>query len=186
MEAGRLPHVVEPLIVLVAQIGELLRRRRPAQAATADAAEAEARRLLAGEHEQFDRSPWPKTAACKARIASRPPSTPTVPSYVPEWGIASVCEPVPTAGRFGSVPIQRANRLPIGSSRTARPASVQSRLRNARACRSAVGVEHAGDGRRLGVAEASPVRPARESAGRCPPCDVGHASAPSGSRLTSL
>ena len=34
-----------------------------------------------------------------ARIASRPPSTPTVPSYMPACGMASICEPVPTAGR---------------------------------------------------------------------------------------
>ena len=39
--------------------------------------------------------------ACSARIASRPPSTPTTPSYFPAFGIASICEPVPTTGAFG-------------------------------------------------------------------------------------
>ena len=47
-----------------------------------------------------------KSARCKARIASSPPSTPTVPSYMPACGIASVCEPVATAGntRIASKP----------------------------------------------------------------------------------
>ena len=38
---------------------------------------------------------------CNARIASKPPSTPTTPSYFPAFGMASMCEPVPTTRRVG-------------------------------------------------------------------------------------
>ena len=56
----------------------------------------------------------------KARMASSPPITPTVPSYMPAWGMASMCEPVATAGRSGSVPAQRKKLLPTASSRIAK------------------------------------------------------------------
>ena len=46
----------------------------------------------------FTEEPWRPN---KNPDAPSPPSTPTVPSYRPENGIASVCEPVPTAGRSG-------------------------------------------------------------------------------------
>ena len=62
-------------------------------------------------------------ARFRAASASKAPSTPTTPSYLPAFGIASVWEPEPTAGRPGSLPSHRAKMLPTGSSRTARPAS---------------------------------------------------------------
>src|SRR5215467_10444789 len=46
-----------------------------------------------------------------ARMASRPPNTPTMPSYLPALGMASMCEPVPTTGAAGSEPLQRAKTL---------------------------------------------------------------------------
>src|SRR5205807_2382561 len=57
-ESGYLTNVIETLAVFVAQVGEPVRRQRPAEAATADTAKAKSRRLLAGEHQQFDRPPW--------------------------------------------------------------------------------------------------------------------------------
>ena len=69
-----------------------------------------------------------KPSACSATIASSAPSTPTVPSYMPAFGIASMCDPVATAARSGSLPTQRANVLPTASSRTTRPAAVQRSL----------------------------------------------------------
>ena len=71
-----------------------------------------------------------------ARIASRPPSTPTVPSYMPACGIASMCEPVATAGSSGSVPAQRMKVLPTASSRTSKPSASRVRFSQARARRS--------------------------------------------------
>ena len=40
-----------------------------------------------------------KPAFFKARAAAMPPSTPTTPSYLPAWGMASQCEPVPMRPR---------------------------------------------------------------------------------------
>ena len=74
--------------------------------------------------------------ACSARIASSAPSTPTVPSYMPALGMASMCEPVQTAGSDGSSPAHRAKRLPTASSRSERPAAVHRLLTYARAARS--------------------------------------------------
>ena len=81
-------------------IGEDASRRRPA----AKTADAEPRRLLAGEHQELDRRNGRNPATFQARIASSPPKTPTVPSNRPECGIASICEPVPMAGSSGSSP----------------------------------------------------------------------------------
>ena len=76
-------------------------------------------------------------ARCKERIASNPPSTPTVPSKRPALGMASICEPVPTAAASGSDPCQRANVLPTASARISRPASLHRDFRKARARKSA-------------------------------------------------
>src|SRR6516162_808960 len=50
--------------------------------------------------------------------------------------MASIWEPVATAGNWGSLPVQRANVLPTESSRMERPASKQSRFTYSRARRS--------------------------------------------------
>ena len=63
-----------------------------------------------------------KPDSLRERMASRPPRTPTVPSYMPAWGMASVWEPVPMAGRVGSVPGKRMKVLPMASTRTLKPA----------------------------------------------------------------
>ena len=77
-----------------------------------------------------------KPALCNARIASSPPSTPTVPSYAPAFGIASMCDPVATAGKSGSDPVHLAKVVPTPSSRHSSPASSQSPHTQARAfCR---------------------------------------------------
>ena len=85
-----------------------------------------------------------------ARMASRPPSTPTVPSYMPAWGMASMCEPVATAGRSGSVPVQRKKVLPTASSRMVRPSAAARDLSQARARRSSGVKTTAGDGGAVG------------------------------------
>jgi hypothetical protein len=56
------------------------------------------------------------TACFKAATAAMPPITPTVPSYMPERGMASVCEPVATDFRCFSVPHHVAYMFPIASS----------------------------------------------------------------------
>ena len=97
---------------------------RAGEQAAAEAADAEAGGLFGGEQDEFDGAARARgRCACSARMASRPPSTPTVPSYMPAWGMASMWEPVATAGRSGSVPGQRKKVLPTASSRTAKPAS---------------------------------------------------------------
>ena len=72
----------------------------------------------------------------KARMASRPPRTPTVPSYVPAWGMASMWLPVATAGRDGSEPGQRMKVLPTASVRWPKPSASARVRRKARAWRS--------------------------------------------------
>ena len=71
-----------------------------------------------------------------ARNASIAPSTPTVPSNLPAFGMASMCDPVATAGSAGSVPAQRAKVLPTASSRMSSSASRHSALTYSRARRS--------------------------------------------------
>ena len=55
-------------------------------------------------------------AAPSSRSASMPPSTPSTPSYMPDSGMASVWDPVSTAGAAGSVPTSRPKMLPMASS----------------------------------------------------------------------
>ena len=50
--------------------------------------------------------------------------------------MASMCDPLATAGSSGSVPVQRAKVLPTASSRTWSPASAHRLLSQVRACRS--------------------------------------------------
>ena len=57
-----------------------------------------------------------KPARRSAATASTPPSTPTTPSKRPLSGMASVCDPVPTAGSDGSLPTQRPKMVPNESS----------------------------------------------------------------------
>src|SRR2546421_11473655 len=45
----------------------------------------------------------------------------------PAFGIASICEPVPTGARLSSVPTQRANVLPTGSRSEEHTSELQSR-----------------------------------------------------------
>src|SRR5207247_10400336 len=75
----------------------------------------------------------------EGRVPSRPPHTPTTPSYRPALGIASMCEPVPTTDAAGSEPLQRAKLFPIASCRTLSPASSQRSFSHARAFRSVGG-----------------------------------------------
>ena len=63
-----------------------------------------------------------KPLSFSKRMASIAPITPTVPSYFPDCGMASVCEPVATAGKSGSDPFHLANKLPIASVRISSPA----------------------------------------------------------------
>ncbi len=77
---------------------------------------------------RFGRSPL----VLIARSASSPPITPTVPSYIPANGIASVCEPVPTAGNSGCEPSSRIKIFPTASSRTFSPASFARPFSHAR------------------------------------------------------
>jgi hypothetical protein len=58
-----------------------------------------------------------------AFTAAIPPSTPTVPSYAPDKGMASMWEPVATVPRSGFVPRHRPRTLPTPSTLTSRPAS---------------------------------------------------------------
>ena len=95
-----------------------------AEEAGADAADAEAGGLFGGEDEEFDGAAGVKPDSLRERMASRPPRTPTVPSYMPAWGMASVWEPVPTAGRVGSEPGKRMKVLPMASVRIWKPAVV--------------------------------------------------------------
>ena len=83
----------------------------------------------------MERRGW-RPLRLRARMASRPPRTPTVPSYMPAWGMASVWEPVATAGSVGSVPSQRMKVLPTASSRMVKPSAVARFLSQARARRS--------------------------------------------------
>ena len=71
-------------------------------------------------------------ARCNVRIASSPPSTPTVPSKRPALGIASMCEPVPTGGKIavGSVPASES--VADGIVAEVSPASRQSPFTNSR------------------------------------------------------
>jgi len=64
-------------------------------------------------------------SAAKERNASKPPNTPTTPSYFPAFGIASICEPGTDHWRVRSEPLQRAKVFPTASSRTVSPASAQ-------------------------------------------------------------
>ena len=95
------------------------------QKPASQASDSKSRRLFGREERQArsDRRRPVTGAHASARIASRPPSTPTVPSKRPALGIASMWEPVPTGARSGSSPVQRANVLPTASSRTVSPAS---------------------------------------------------------------
>ena len=81
-----------------------LGRKRSRQKPAAEASDSKTRGLFGGEDEQLDRTARRNPLCCSARIASSPPSTPTTPSYLPAFGMASICEPVPTAAADGSEP----------------------------------------------------------------------------------
>ena len=129
-----------------------------------------------------------KPAACSARMASSPPSTPTVPSYRPEWGWRRCASRSPRpAGPARSLPAreQVADRVLADRQPGLRAQVLEE---SARADRSVVGEEHAGHGRRSASLSSGqcvelghdPVDVDLEVQGRhdCPPA--------SGSRLTSL
>ena len=111
-------------------------RQAAAERAAAQAADPEPRRLFAREQHDLDRPDRLEPGSRERAHGLERPSTPTVPSNLPESGIASMCEPVATADKSGCWPSQRANVLPIASSRTERPASLKSFLTKARAARS--------------------------------------------------
>ena len=123
-------------------------------------------------------------ARCSARIASSPPSTPTVPSKRPALGMASIASRWPTGGSLGSRACQRANVLPTASSRTSSPPRAHSAsCRLARA--GPLGKDDAGH-RRSGRSEneaSSRVR--AESRASASPSDRGSRSIP-GCRFQSL
>ena len=56
---------------------------RAGEEAAAEAADAEAGGLFGGEHDEFDGAAGRRPLRLRARMASRPPRTPTVPSYMP-------------------------------------------------------------------------------------------------------
>jgi len=74
--------------------------------------------------------------ALRDRMASSPPRTPTTPSNLPAYGIASIWEPVATAGKSGRDPSHWAKVFPTASTRTARPASLNRSFNHFRARRS--------------------------------------------------
>ena len=77
---------------------------------------------------------WPISRS--ERMASSPPNTPTTPSYFPALGMASVCDPVATAGSDGSLPGQVMKRFPTASLRVWKPAFVARSISQARAAKS--------------------------------------------------
>ena len=83
----------------------------------------------------MDRRGW-NPLDCRARIASSPPSTPTVPSKRPALGIASMWDPVATAGKLGSVPAQRGECVSYGIFANHEPAARASDLMYSRARKS--------------------------------------------------
>ena len=150
----------------------------PAQRPAADAADAEARRLLAREHEQLDRSPRPEAGGLQRADRLQPAEDAdraVVPAGVRDRvGVRAGAD----GGQSRVGPGPAGEEVADGSSRTVSPASAQSCLRKSRACRSGFGEEHARDGRRLGIAE----RRRASSSSRRQPVDIdgnvyiGHAS----------
>ena len=153
LKPGRAADLVEREALRVSQRGHRLGRQASRQSARLPRQPMPNRvgSSLVNITSSIGRTGW-NPAVRKVRIAASPPSTPTVPSNRPECGIASICEPVPTGASSGRSPSQRANVLPIGSSRTDRPASRHKLLDLGPRRQVGVGVEDAGHGRTRRVA----------------------------------
>ena len=149
---GRTPHFVHRRALSILQLARSLRRKTVPKASGCRCTRSRTESALPTSAAAVQSNSAAEIRSrCSARIASSPPSTPTTPSYFPAFGIASMCEPVPTTGASGSDPFHLANVLPIASYANRKPRLLAARPQPRARFQIRRRENNSSDGRRLGV-----------------------------------
>jgi hypothetical protein len=152
-KTGRLADVIEPLIFAVAQLAEVVGLEAAAKRPAADATDAEARRLLAREHQEFNRAARSKARRLQRadRFESAEHADGAVVSPRVRNGVGVRAGGDRGQGRFAAGPA--GEKIADGVVAEDESSGGAVRFRKRSSPQVGGGIKHARDGRRLGITE---------------------------------